>query len=128
MDRVPQGKGQSKGFAVKGFLTTHVLDTARGCPAGGLKIALYRTAGNDNSLVREMVTNSDGRTNSPIMTEEEFELGEYELIFHVGDYFKEQNITGFYDTIPIRFKLAEKSHYHVPLLLAPYGYSTYRGS
>ncbi len=113
---------------MKGFLTTHVLDTARGCPAGGLKIALYKTTMNNRSLVREMVTNSDGRTNSPILPEEEFTLGEYELIFHAGDYFKDQHITGFYDKIPIRFKLTENSHYHVPLLLSPYGYSTYRGS
>ena len=113
---------------MKGFLTTHVLDTARGCPAGGLKIALFKTTKNGLSLIREMVTNSDGRTNSPILTEEEFELGEYELVFHAGDYLKDQDIAGFYNTIPIRFTLRETSHYHVPLLLSPFGYSTYRGS
>ena len=111
-----------------GFLTTHVLDTAKGCPAGGLKIELYRKTKGRSTLVREMVTNSDGRTDAPIMTQEEFVLGDYELIFHVGDYFKDQSTEGFYDKIPICFNLKENTHYHVPLLLAPYGYSTYRGS
>jgi len=113
---------------MKGFLTTHVLDTARGQPAAGLRIALSRITSNGNLPIREMMTNSDGRTGSPILTEEEFELGEYELIFHAGEYFRDLGIKGFYDKIPIRFKLMETSHYHVPLLLSPFGYSTYRGS
>ncbi|MCY3674146.1 MAG: hydroxyisourate hydrolase [Paracoccaceae bacterium] len=113
---------------MKGFLTTHVLDTAKGQPAAGLRISLSRITTNGNSLIREMITNSDGRTGSPILTEEEFELGEYELVFHAGEYFKDQGIAGFYEEIPIRFKLMETSHYHVPLLLSPFGYSTYRGS
>ncbi|MYJ86104.1 MAG: hydroxyisourate hydrolase [Rhodobacteraceae bacterium] len=113
---------------MKGFLTTHVLDTAKGQPAAGLRISLSRITTNRNSLIREMITNSDGRTGSPILTEEEFELGEYELVFHAGEYFKDQGIAGFYEKIPIRFKLMETSHYHVPLLLSPFGYSTYRGS
>ena len=113
---------------MKGFLTTHVLDTARGKPAVGLRIALSRITTNESSFVREMKTNIDGRTGSPILTEEEFESGEYELVFHAGEYFKDQGITGFYEEIPIRFKLMETSHYHVPLLLSPFGYSTYRGS
>ena len=117
-----------KGLAVKGFLTTHVLDTARGQPAAGLRIVLSRITTNGNMPIREMTTNRDGRTDSPILTKEEYELGEYELVFHAGEYFKNQGSTGFYDKIPIRFKLMETSHYHVPLLLSPFGYSTYRGS
>ena len=115
-----------------GYLTTHVLDTARGCPAAGLTIDLYRVEGAVRHHLRSMTTNDDGRTDAHILPAEEFETGEYELVFHAGDYLDASGAPGeaprFLDVIPIRFGMAEASHYHVPLLLSPYGYSTYRGS
>lgn len=115
-----------------GFLTTHVLDTARGCPAEGLRIALYRIDGDARVLLRETVTNDDGRTDAQILPEAEFVPGRYELVFFAGDYLRASGQAGaeplFLDEVPIRFGMAEASHFHVPLLLSPYGYSTYRGS
>ncbi len=115
-----------------GFLTTHVLDTARGRPAAGIKIALYRVSGNSHRKIAEAVTNADGRTDAPILPEGKFKPGSYELIFFVGDYLRGTGQAGteplFLDQVPIRFGMAEDAHYHVPLLLSPYGYSTYRGS
>ncbi|AHM02598.1 Transthyretin family protein [Roseibacterium elongatum DSM 19469] len=116
-----------------GFLTTHVLDTARGCPAEGLKIALYRVSGNAHRKIAETVTNADGRTDAPILPAEKFETGTYELIFFAGDYLRDNGTAGkeplFLDQVPIRFGMSDAAaHYHVPLLLSPYGYSTYRGS
>lgn len=117
---------------MSGFLTTHVLDTARGLPAAGLKIVLNRIDGDTPSKVIEMVTNEDGRTNSPILPAESFEKGQYELLFFAGDYLRATDQNGaeplFLDVVPIRFGMSEDDHYHVPLLLSPYGYSTYRGS
>ncbi|MBY6202426.1 hydroxyisourate hydrolase [Maritalea mobilis] len=116
-----------------GFLTTHVLDTARGCPAEGLKIALYRVSGNSHRKIAETVTNADGRTDAPILPAEKFEIGSYELIFFAGDYLRANGRAAeeplFLDQVPIRFGMSDAAaHYHVPLLLSPYGYSTYRGS
>lgn len=115
-----------------GFLTTHVLDTARGCPAEGLQIALYRISGAERVKITEAVTNSDGRTDAPILPETGFEPGTYELIFFAGAYVRRTTPDApeplFLDEVPIRFGMAEDDHYHVPLLLSPYGYSTYRGS
>ena len=116
-----------------GYLTTHVLDTARGVPAAGITIALYRVSGNSHSKIAEAVTNADGRTDAPILPAAEFAPGQYELIFFCGDYLSGAGLaTGdlkFLDQIPIRFGMADaEAHYHVPLLLSPYGYSTYRGS
>ena len=118
---------------MSGYLTTHVLDTARGCPAEGIKIALYRVSGNSHRKIAETVTNADGRTDSPILPAETFKTGTYELIFFAGDYLHASGVASdepnFLDQIPIRFGMSdETAHYHVPLLLSPYGYSTYRGS
>lgn len=109
-----------------GWLTTHVLDTARGKPAAGMKVDLWKIEGETRRHVRMMVTNKDGRTDRPILPESEFEPGLYELSFHVGDWAR--NGDTFFDLLPIRFMMTEPTHYHVPLLVSPYGYSTYRGS
>lgn len=115
-----------------GYLTTHVLDTARGCPAEGLRIDLYRIEGETRSLLKTLTTNADGRTDAQILPAGEFEIGTYELVFHAGAYLDEtcpaQEPPRFLDLIPLRFGMGEQSHYHVPLLLSPFGYSTYRGS
>lgn len=113
----------------RGYLTTHVLDTARGCPAAALRIDLYRLAGEAREHLATMHTNADGRTDAPILPAEGFATGEYELVFHAGDYLGQDASQAFLNVIPIRFSMAEAdAHYHVPLLLSPYGYSTYRGS
>lgn len=114
-----------------GFLTTHVLDTANGAPAQCMRIELFRLDP-ERRLLKETVTNHDGRTDSQILPEAEFELGEYELIFHVGEWLDAQGHQAakprFLDQIPLRFGMSEQDHYHVPLLISPYGFSTYRGS
>lgn len=114
----------------QGYLTTHVLDTALGRPAAGMAIWLYRVTGNSHRKIAEVMTNADGRTDAPILPVARFTPGGYELVFHAGDYLRGLGHAGplFLDQIPIRFTLAEDAHYHVPLLLSPFGYSTYRGS
>ncbi len=118
-----------------GQLTTHVLDTARGCPAAGLRIALFRIAeaGARPEKILETVTNDDGRCDGPLLADAEFRTGRYELVFAAGDYLRASGAAvtdpAFLDDIVIRFGIADAdSHYHVPLLLSAYGYSTYRGS
>ncbi len=116
-----------------GFLTTHVLDTARGSPAGGLHISLLRLDNSNFKAVRTAITNDDGRTDRPILPTDEFETGQYRLVFHAGPYldmhFSDLPEPKFLSDIPIDFAMADAaSHYHVPLLLSPFGYSTYRGS
>lgn len=115
-----------------GYLTTHVLDTARGCPAEGMKIELFRVSGEHRELLKTLSTNDDGRTDEQILPTDQFQLGEYELVFHAGDYLDANGTAPeeprFLSVIPIRFGMSEQSHYHVPLLLSPFGYSTYRGS
>ena len=109
-----------------GRLTTHVLDTARGRPAAGLEIVLLDGAGRE---LRRTVTNADGRTDAPLLEGPDFAAGTYELRFHVGPYFAGGDAAPFLDVVPVRFVVADPgAHYHVPLLAAPYGYSTYRGS
>jgi len=115
-----------------GFLTTHVLDTAKGCPAEGIKIFLYRVSGNSHRKIAETATNADGRTDAPILPEGKFKTGTYELIFFAGDYLRATGQAAeeplFLDQVPIRFGMSQDDHYHVPLLLSPHGMSTYRGS
>ncbi len=118
-----------------GRLTTHVLDTARGCPGANMTIELWRLdpAGGDGQLLKTAHTNADGRTDEPLLVDDEFVAGIYELVFAVGEYFAAETGTGptfpFLDHVPIRFGVAEPTaHYHVPLLVSPWAYSTYRGS
>lgn len=115
-----------------GRLTTHVLDTASGKPAAGMKIALYSVDGDSRRKIKDVVTNADGRCDAPLLEGTEFRTGQYELVFFAGDYLRASGAALpdplFLDQIPIRFGMAETSHYHVPLLISPYGYSTYRGS
>lgn len=115
-----------------GYLTTHVLDTALGCPAEGLTIDLYRLEGAHRTLLKTVITNADGRTDAQILPAEEFETGTYELVFHAGAYLDRcgtpPETPRFLDQIPLRFGMSQAAHYHVPLLLSPFGYSTYRGS
>ncbi|MFC3117465.1 hydroxyisourate hydrolase [Jhaorihella thermophila] len=117
---------------MSGYLTTHVLDTARGRPAAGMTIDLYRIDGDHRHHLRTLVTNDDGRTDEPILPAREFVIGIYELVFHAGAYLDAVGTPTeeprFLGLIPIRFGMAQAAHYHVPLLLSPYGYSTYRGS
>lgn len=120
---------------MSGFLTTHILDTAAGTPAKGIEIDLYRLEGETRTKLNSTVTNDDGRTDSPILPKEKFLTGNYELVFKVGAYLQSrtshQSVLAdplFLDEVPIRFGMAEDKHYHVPLLLSPFGYSTYRGS
>jgi 5-hydroxyisourate hydrolase len=115
-----------------GRLTTHVLDLAAGRPAAGIRVELFRIGG-DGSLLCATATNADGRVDAPLIEGEAFVAGVYELRFHAGDYLRARGETmaepAFLDVVPIRFGVADPArHYHVPLLLSPYGYSTYRGS
>lgn len=118
-----------------GILTTHVLDTMHGSPAADLQIQLWRlgTADEQRALLKVVYTNNNGRTDAPLLQDEEFLPGRYELIFAVGDYFAARQIIlpepSFLDRVPVRFGIADASaHYHVPLLVSPWAYSTYRGS
>lgn len=117
---------------MSGYLTTHVLDTARGCPAEGLQIDLYRLDGETRTHLKSLKTNDDGRTDEQILPATEFAIGTYELVFHAGAYLDACGTPPeeprFLDVVPIRFGMSEQAHYHVPLLLSPFGYSTYRGS
>jgi 5-hydroxyisourate hydrolase len=113
-----------------GRLTTHVLDTALGKPAEGLRIDLFRAEGDKAEQIGSIRTNGDGRCDAPLLSGERMQVGTYELRFHAGDYLgRKAGEVAFLDIIPIRFGIAdETAHYHVPLLLSPYSYSTYRGS
>jgi 5-hydroxyisourate hydrolase len=115
-------------------LTTHVLDVTSGRPAAGVRVELYELAGgSDRQRIADFVTNADGRSDKPLMSADQARAGQFELIFHVGDYFRGQRAQladpPFLDIVPIRFGVADRdAHYHVPLLVSPWSYSTYRGS
>ncbi|MGB3294902.1 MAG: hydroxyisourate hydrolase [Phormidesmis sp.] len=116
-----------------GKLTTHVLDTANGCPAAQLDIELWRLDSPSGSHLKTVTTNADGRTDGPLLTDSDLTAGAYELRFAVGAYFaaKVSDLPNppFLDIVPIRFGIADTAvHYHVPLLCSPWSYSTYRGS
>ena len=117
-----------------GRLSTHVLDTAAGRPAHGVRIELVRAESDGRwTLVKTATTNADGRTDEPLLTGDAVKVGIYELTFHAGDYFRAAGAPladpAFLDVIPIRFAIADPDgHYHVPLLVSPWSYSTYRGS
>jgi 5-hydroxyisourate hydrolase len=115
-----------------GFLTTHVLDTSSGKPGSNVLVELYRLE-EERLLLTSFRTNSDGRCNQPLLADDDFRAGEYELVFHAGEYFSAlgENLASppFLNQVVIRFGIASPDqHYHVPLLISPYGYSTYRGS
>ena len=114
-------------------LSTHVLDTSRGTPARGLVVDLHMLRNGVRQLIKTVTTNQDGRTDEPLLSGENIESGVYELTFHAGDYFRragtELTDPPFLDQVVVRFGIAGPAgNYHVPLLLTPYSYSTYRGS
>lgn len=118
-----------------GKLTTHVLDTAHGCPAAGIAIALWQIDRHtkEKTLLKQVKTNADGRTDEPLLMNEALKIGIYELVFEVAAYFKNKGVElpnpPFLDIVPIRFGISDhNAHYHVPLLTSPWSYSTYRGS
>ena len=117
---------------VSGLLTTHVLDTANGRPATGMSIELYAIEREHRRLVKTLRTNADGRTDEPLLGKEEFAAGLYEVVFDVAGYFtRDTDLPDppFLGRVPIRFGVADPAaHYHVPLLVSPWSYSTYRGS
>ena len=116
----------------KGNLTTHVLDTYNGKPGSNIKGQLFRIAEGKKIKIKDFVLNLNGRTNNPILEKNDFIIGKYEIIFFCGTYFKEiKNLSEpyFIDDVVIRFGINnDKEHYHVPLLVSPWSYSTYRGS
>jgi 5-hydroxyisourate hydrolase len=115
---------------VTGKLTTHVLDTARGKPGAGIALELSVLSGADWTVVKTVRTNADGRTDSPLLEGDKFRTGTYQLVFHVGAYFKANGMAAdFLDLVPLRFEISDAGeHYHVPLLCSPWSYTTYRGS
>ena len=117
---------------MSGLLTTHALDTANGKPAVGMLLELYAIEGEERRLLKTTQTNADGRTDEPLLEEEDFAAGLYEIVFDVVGYFTgETDLPNppFLDRVPIRFGVADPdAHYHVPLLVSPWSYSTYRGS
>ena len=113
-------------------LTTHILDTAQGRPAAGLRIELYWLGDSQPKLLKNTISNADGRTDEPLLAGDQVRAGLYELVFHVGDYFAQHQTVSkipFLDRVPIRFGIADAgAAYHVPLLVSPWAYFTYRGS
>ncbi|WP_339860588.1 hydroxyisourate hydrolase [Paremcibacter congregatus] len=111
----------------RGKITTHVLDTASGKPAAGIRIRMTRLA--DQQCLADVITNADGRCAAPLLSGDQMQAGRYRLDFHVGDYFSSPDEVAFLDVVPVDFGVTDSdAHYHIPLLISPYGYSTYRGS
>jgi 5-hydroxyisourate hydrolase len=116
-------------MAGSGRLTTHVLDTMHGKPARGMRLDLVMLHGDHGHHILSAETNEDGRVSEPLLESPRFQTGEFELSFHVGQYFERMGVEApFLTTVPVRFVISEEAHYHVPLLVSPYAYSTYRGS
>ena len=116
-----------------GQLTTHVLDTANGCPAAGMGVALYRVNTAGAAMLKSLKLNADGRANAPLLADADLLPGRYRLLFQVGAYFRERGASvsdpAFLESVPLDFGIADAAaHYHVPLLVSPWSYSTYRGS
>ncbi|CAH0197478.1 hydroxyisourate hydrolase [Peribacillus simplex] len=116
-------------------ITTHILDLMHGQPAENVTIELYFSESStaDWQLLQSAVTNTDGRLDAPLLNAENTKMGNYEIVFHIGDYFRNKSIElpdpPFLDQVPVRFGLSSpSSHYHVPLLVSPWGYQVYRGS
>jgi 5-hydroxyisourate hydrolase len=130
LDTIP-AEPNERGAPV-GRLTTHVLDTARGVPGAGMRVELYSLNPKYKKL-KTITTNADGRADAPLLEGADFTNGQYELVFRAGDYYRDTGIAldepAFLDEIPIRFAISDsEAHYHVPLLVTPWSYSTYRGS
>ena len=118
---------------VKGRLTTHILDTSTGNPAKGVQIVLFRLFEERTERLLTTHTNADGRCDAPLLAGNALVSGIFEIVFEIGDYFRAQGVSlpepAFLDRVPVRFGIADTDrHYHVPLLIAPFGYATYRGS
>lgn len=116
-----------------GKLSTHILDTMHGCPAAGVAVELYRIEGEKRRLVKQTMTNADGRCDAPLLDADEIQAGTWELVFMAGDYFARQGVKvpepRFVDQVIVRFGIANRNeNYHVPLVVTPWTYSTYRGS
>ena len=116
-----------------GRLTTHVLDTMNGCPAAGMAVSLYRIEGRDATRLKQLTLNHDGRADQPLLADAALQPGRYRLVFEVLSYFRGRGVVlpepAFLDEVPLDFGIADPSlHYHVPLLVSPWSYSTYRGS
>jgi len=116
-----------------GKLTTHVLDTAHGCPGAGIRVELYATGATGRTHVKSDVTNDDGRCATALLEGATLQPGQYELVFHAGDYYAARGVDlpspRFLDRIALAFGIADASqNYHVPLVMTPWSYSTYRGS
>ncbi|MEQ2526796.1 hydroxyisourate hydrolase [Bacillaceae bacterium CLA-AA-H227] len=114
-------------------LTTHILDLTHGTPASNVTIELYFYGEHEWQFLTSAVTNSNGRLDEPLLSEEDTKIGTYELVFHIGDYFRSKALElpelPFLDKVPVRFSIADTTaHYHVPLLVSPWGYQVYRGS
>lgn len=116
-----------------GHLSTHVLDTAQGCPAAGMKVALQRVEPAGPVTIKSVTLDHDGRAGGPLLDAASMAVGRYRLVFHVADYFRARGVAlpepPFIDVVPLDFGIADAAgHYHVPLLVSPWSYSTYRGS